>query len=77
MKVNVYEKQKSGIEVCVLLEPQRQQDFLRWLRNNDVKPPREWYANYDGELSLGFFLAPQHVVEQLQKWAELEKHKHE
>lgn len=72
MKVNVFPLSE---EICILLEPHRQQDFLRWCRNNDIKPPREWYADYETGLSLGCFSPPSHLREKLICWAEREKNK--
>lgn len=72
MKVDIFDRTKNGFQICILLEPERIQDFLRWLRNNDVKPPSQWYPNYDGHLSLGSFFAPEKIAEKLKLWSELE-----
>jgi len=68
MKVNFF----PPSEVCILLEPHRQQDFLRWCRNNEIKPPREWYPEYEPGLSLGAFSPPAALQEKLIAWAILE-----
>lgn len=72
MKVSVF---SDASEVCILLETHRQQDFLRWCRNNDIVPPREWYKDYEPGLSLGYFAPPPHLAEKLVRWSEIEKNK--
>lgn len=81
MKVEILGRSKNGIEIWISLEPHRIQDFYRWLRNNNVAPPREWngcttYAKY-GQLVSAHLTAPEKIANQLEGWAEKEKHKHE